>query len=154
MDFIHNFSKTFDFAEPQPSHFMDWIRMADDDNIVLNNNYEEDCKDLCEYSCLFMSMLLCRESLEGEMYIVRGKFDCYGHYWMVYELDGKEYYLDLTLLQFYKGAPKLAITLAKDDLHFYNKIEMKLPIMDYVQKNMAFSCHADPTIIYDDNFVF
>lgn len=142
---IEFLDKKFDF-DINPEHFIQWLEKEDED---ITGNYNLDVMHMCEYACLYISMLLYNEKLKGDMIIHYGKFGAYDHYWIGYEYEGKEYYIDLTLKQFLDTAPKLAICEAHNErmVRSYSYIEdgyKKLSIKDYVDSKEAFKFYTNP----------
>lgn len=137
--------KEFDF-EINPDHFHRWlIENMDKDKIVLSGDYTMDVGNACEYSCLYIAMMNYGRKLKGQLLIHCGNFGFWGHYWMGYRIDGVEYYIDLTLQQFIKTAPKLAVSKAFLHKNGYNKISIGgEAISTYIKRQKAFRYYINP----------
>jgi len=136
--------------ELDPDHFIRWLKAESDNDQYLDpplgESYAFDVGSMCEYSCLYVAMLLSDVKLKGELRIVGGNFGFWGHYWLRYTLGGLTYIIDLTLQQFVKDAPKLAISVEKTNQHSYNNeydLEGVL-IDDYVNDKRAFDFYVNP----------
>lgn len=133
-----------------PDHFIRWLKAESDNDQYLDpplgESYAFDVANMCEYSCLYVAMLLNDVKLKGELRIVGGKFGFWEHYWLRYTLGDLTYIIDLTLQQFVKNAPKLAICIEHINEHSYNNkydLEGTL-IADYVKDNRAFDFYVNP----------
>ena len=47
-----------------PNHFMKWLKLEEQDVI---GDYKTDCSSMCEYSCLYVSMILNETKLKGNL---------------------------------------------------------------------------------------
>lgn len=138
--------------EINPDHFMRWLEMEFKDEPLMGD-YQTDCASMCEYACLFVGMLLHEKELKGEMEIMYGKFGFWEHYWLRYTLDGEAYFLDLTLKQFVKDAPKFSVVKAvnKRVNGCYSYIDDEddegIPIKQYVEDKDAFAFYNNPNYL-------
>jgi hypothetical protein len=132
----------FDF-EISPDHFIEWLKKEGEDII---GDYKTDVSSMCEYSCLYIAMMLSDCKLAGDMKIYYGKFGFWEHYWIGYLYNGEEYFIDLTLQQFNPGAPKLAISKAynRRESGSYSSLSDGEPIKDYLDRQMAFMFYTNP----------
>lgn len=146
-------NKTFDFTI-SPTKFIDWLRIEDECFEELE--YSKMVASMCEFSCLYISMLLYDKDLKGQMYVCSAQFGFWEHFWIAYEVDNKEYIIDLTLQQFIKDSPQLAISIKKDDeLGYAHKYLDKTPIKEYVDSRKAFEFYTNPyTLKPKDKFDF
>lgn len=141
----------FDFYI-DPNHFMEWLKLEGEDVI---GNYEIDCCAMCEYACLYISMMLHNKKLCGDMKIYYGKFGTMlEHYWIGYAIDGEEYFIDLTLKQFVSDAPKLAIVKAENERisGSYSSLSEGEPIKEYIKRQRAFMFYANPITMTKSDF--
>lgn len=135
--------------EIDPDHFINWLKAEGENDKYLDvphGSYSYMVGNMCEYSCLYVAMLLHGKKLKGDLRIVCGNFGFWEHYWLKYTLDGETYYLDLTLQQFLPEAPKFSISRAIDDRAGYNA-EFDTDgetIEDYVERKMAFDFYTNP----------
>jgi len=135
----------FDFTL-DPDHFMSWLALQDDIE-KQTGNYQVDCCSMCEYSILYISMLLHDRELAGELEIMYGNFGFWEHYWVRYNYKGEQYYIDLTLQQFDPTAPRLAISKATNNkvAGEYNHYVVDGELMvDYIERQRAFMFYPDP----------
>ena len=134
--------KQFDF-EVSPNKFIEWLKA---DKIEIVGNYAIDCGSMCEYACLYIGMLLYGKKLKGEMVVYYGNFGFWEHYWIGYKVEEKEYFIDLTLCQFVKNAPKLAITNYTNERvsGCYSFLSDGEPIKDYIKRQRAFMFYTNP----------
>jgi hypothetical protein len=104
-----------------PTEFLSWLEKACEHN---GGEYAQAVSSNCEYSCLWICGKLKDKLLQGDMQVCYGKFGFWEHYWISYTYKGREYFLDLTLAQFMKDAPRFAVTLAENsqDDTTYNDI--------------------------------
>ena len=65
---------------------------------------------MCEYGVLYVAMLLYDQKLKGDLIYYYGKFGAWEHFCLGYNWKNKDYFIDLTLSQFSKDYPRLAIT--------------------------------------------
>lgn len=136
----------FDF-DISPDHFIKWLELEGEE---IEGDYKFDVGAMCEYSCLFIAMMLHDKELEGEMKIYYGKFGFFEHYWVGYTFRGEEYFIDLTLMQFVDDAPKLSITKAENKRVSggYSYIDdgdvAYETIHDYIKRQRAFMFYTNP----------
>jgi hypothetical protein len=148
-----------EFIEPKldfelnPDHFIKWIKAESKNNDFLDaptgESYAYDVSSMCEYSCLYISMLLSGVDLKGELRLISGNYGFWEHYWMEYTLDDIVYYIDLTLQQFDPTSPKLAISIRKDVPSGYNR-EFDVDgtsIEEYLEDKRAFKFYVDPKYV-------
>lgn len=108
------------YCEPEldftlsPDKFIDWLEEVDDEPIT--GNYAMDVCTMCEYACLWICRQVWEKKLSGELYVCDGYYNMSEHYWMSYKIDDKEYFIDLTLAQFKRDAPKLSIVEANKSI--------------------------------------
>jgi hypothetical protein len=124
-----------------PDHFIEWLKTEDDD---INDCYAYNVSKNCEFSCLYIAMLLSGKKLQSEPLIYYGGFGFWEHYWVGYTFNGVEYFIDLTLQQFMKTAPKVAISIAQNDDTGYHWLSEGEPISKYLQRQRAFEFYTDP----------
>lgn len=134
--------KKFDFRI-SPRRFMKWLKAEGEE---VTGNYIADCGSMCEYACLYVSMLLHEKKLKGKLVIYYGKFGFWEHYWLGYTIDGEEYFIDLTLKQFISNAPKLAVTKAVNErvAGSYSYLSEGTPIAEYIEEKEAFRFYINP----------
>lgn len=132
--------KKFDFVI-SPSKFIKWLRTVDED--FKEGSYSEMVGSMCEFSCLYISMLLFNKELKGQMYVCFGYFGRWEHYWIEYDFEGKTYLIDLTLQQFYKS-PKLAISLKAKHENAYCDDCSRKPLRMYCEQVKAFDFYTNP----------
>ena len=129
-----------------PDHFIRWLEMQNDDENT--GHYAINCNGMCEYSCLFISMLLHKKKLKGKLEIVYGKFGFWEHWWMQYTLKGEKYFIDLTLQQFIPDAPKLSVLKAVNKrvsgCYSYLDYGDHLKPKDYLEEKQALIYYDDP----------
>ena len=137
----------FDF-EIDPDHFIQWLGVEFGD---ISGNYAYDVTSMCEYSVLYMGMMLYGKKLKNIPKIYYGKFGIpnlghWEHYWLGYMWEEKEYFIDLTLKQFLKDAPKLAISEALNDRStgHYSYLSIGSDINKYVKRQKAFKYYTNP----------
>ena len=125
--------------------FLGWLSF-EDKYYEEENSYAKKVSSMCEYSCLFVAMFLYKKKLKGDLRIIYGKYGFWEHYWLKYTLNGKAYYLDLTLQQFIPESPKFAISQAKQNAYGYNSNYENEgeTIKDYVERKRAFQFYEDP----------
>jgi len=145
-----------DFIEPKldfdldPDHFIKWLKAEASQDIYLDaplgKSYAYDVSSMCEYSCLYIAMLLHEKELKGELRIISGKYGFWEHYWMQYRLEDVTYYIDLTLQQFDETAPKLAISIKEDIPSGYNRMfDIEgTSINGYLEDKEAFMFYVNP----------
>lgn len=138
---IKYLNKNFDF-NISSEHFIEWLKAEEQE---ITGKYEIDVSSMCEYSCLYISMLLYDRKLKGEMFVYSGSFGFWGHYWIGYKYENEDYFIDLTLKQFIKESPELAISKStnnKKTYHYYP--EGIIPIRDYVDEKRGFDFYTNP----------
>lgn len=127
-----------------PQHFMDWLEL---ENQEVWGDYRTDCASMCEYSCLYVSMLLHKKKLKGELKIISGSFGFWEHYWLQYTYKGVQYFIDLTLQQFVKDSPKCAISLGTPEVDNGYRNFYYIEVEEYLQNKRAFEFYTNPHII-------
>jgi hypothetical protein len=139
---IEFLDKKFDF-EINPDHFIEWLKKEEQE---VTGDYKIDVSTMCEYSCLYVGMMLHDTTLQGEMKIHYGKFGFWEHYWLGYTFEGQEYFIDLTLRQFNQNAPKLAISKAINErvAGCYSSLSEGTSIEEYIQSKRAFEFYTNP----------
>ena len=139
---IEFLDQKFDF-EISPDHFIEWLKKEGEEII---GDYKIDVGTMCEYSCLYIAMLLSNKQLKGDMKIYYGKFGFWEHFWIGYNYNNQEYYIDLTLQQFISNAPKLAITKAHNERvsGSYSYLSEGESIKVYLERQNAFIYHVNP----------
>lgn len=132
----------FDF-DLSPDHFIEWLK-AEGETII--DDYKIDVGSMCEYSCLYVSMMLAGKKLQGDLKIYYGKFGFWEHYWLGYIFNGEEYFIDLTLQQFNPNAPKIAISKAMNERvgGSYSSLSEGEPIKEYMERQKAFMFYTNP----------
>ena len=140
MEFI---TPDLDF-ELDPDHFMQWLKM---ENQEVFGDYKSDCSGMCEYSCLYISMLLSETKLKGDLKIIAGNMGFWEHYWMSYTLDGIEYFIDLTLQQFVSDSPKCSITLGGDEVDNGYRNFFYMDVKEYLEEKSAYAYYVNPNEI-------
>jgi hypothetical protein len=135
----------FDF-EISPEHFIEWLK-AEGEEVI--GDYKIDVTAMCEYSCLYIAMMLSEHKLKGDMKIYYGKFGFWEHYWIGYTYNDQEYFIDLTLQQFNPNAPKFAISKAINERvsGSYSSLSDGMPIKEYLEDIRAFMFYIDPRTI-------
>jgi hypothetical protein len=109
-----------------PDAFLkDMVKRGELDEIT--ENYSRDCFMMCENSVAWaLLQLRAHPEYACKILIQIGSFFRAGvnvrgeHYWLLLKTPGKDYYIDLTLAQFIKGAPRLAVIDAVDSEGSYN----------------------------------
>lgn len=139
---IEFLDQKFDF-EISPDHFIKWLKEEGEE---VTGDYKIDVGTMCEYSCLYIAMLLSDRQLDGDMKVYYGKFGFWEHFWIGYKYKNQEYYIDLTLQQFISDAPKLAITKAHNERvsGSYSYLSEGELIKDYLERQNAFLYHVNP----------
>src|ERR1044071_6101431 len=84
--------KRFDFTI-NPDHFIEWLKAEGE---TITGKYGYDVSSMCEYACLYVSMMFYKRKLKGELKVYYGRFGFFEHYWIGYEVNGEEYFIDLT----------------------------------------------------------
>lgn len=145
-----------EFIQPEldikldPDHFMRWLIEEGDCDVDESRDYAYNVGSMCEYSCLYAAMMLHEVDMEGELRIMCGDFGFWEHYWLVYILDDKVYFLDLTMQQFVADAPKFAVSEESENSRGYNRkyddlnIDDGTCIHEYLERKMAFDFYTDP----------
>ncbi len=126
-DCLHTKPEPLSYVKPNldiflcPTEFLSWLKKA---GVDCEGEYPEAVNSNCEYSCLWICGKLKEKSLKGDMKVCYGKFGFWEHYWISYTYEGREYFLDLTLAQFRKDAPRFAVTFAENSqgITTYNDI--------------------------------
>lgn len=125
-DAMYSTPKDLTFVKPKgfdiflcPAELVSWLEKAGELNeSEVKGEYSEAVNSMCEYSCLWVCGKLKEKyqngKLKGELYVCYGKFGFWEHYWIGYKLNGVEYFLDLTLAQFRKDAPRFSVVVGKD----------------------------------------
>ena len=138
----------FDF-KLDPDHFIRWLNEEHVDYEYKEGDYAFNVGNECEFSCLYISMLLYGKELESEPIIYSGNFGFWDHFWIGYNWKGQEYFIDLTLKQFVPTSPKLAISKSINEettYKWYEDIEMET-ISEYVERQHAFDFYVDPRLV-------
>ena len=132
----------FDF-DISPNHFIAWL-IAEGEHIT--GDYRIDVVSMCEYACLYITMMLSDKELEGDMKVYYGEFNFMGHFWIGYLYKGQEYFIDLTLKQFKSNAPKLAISKYMNEKirGSYSFSCDGQPIKEYLKETDAFKFYTNP----------
>jgi hypothetical protein len=130
--------------ELNPDHFIEWLKM---ENQEVVGDYETDCAGMCEYSCLYISMLLSETKLKGKLKIIAGNFGFWEHYWMSYTLNEVEYFIDLTLQQFVPDSPKCSISLSEGEVDNGYRNFFYMDVKEYLEEKKAFSYYMNPNDI-------
>lgn len=135
-------NQRFDF-NISPNHFIEWLKLEGE---KVTGDYKMDVSSMCEYSCLYICMMLHDKPLIGDMRVYCGQFGFWGHWWIGYKVNGCEYFIDLTLQQFNPLAPKLAITKAMNERVSggYSYLSDGVTMNDYIEENRAFMFYANP----------
>ena len=149
--------KEVEFTSPKldftldPDHFVRWLceehgSDPHSDFDYVEGDYRHNVGNECEFSCLYIAMLLHGKELDSEPVIYCGNFGFWEHYWIGYTYKGIEYFIDLTLMQFLENAPKLAISFpvnADDGYNWLKDIEPQ-PISEYLEEKRAFQFYKNP----------
>ena len=130
--------------ELDPEHFLNWLKKENSEDFEDDKDYSFNVASMCEYSCLYVAMMLHKKQLKGDLKIMCGNFGFWEHYWLKYTLNGVSYYLDLTLQQFIREAPKFSITIANEDPTGYNTVCDGESIKDYINGKMGFEFYVNP----------
>ena len=130
--------------ELNPDHFMEWLKLENEEVI---GDYKTDCSGMCEYSCLYTSMLLSETKLKGNLRIICGNFGFWEHYWMSYTLNGKEYFIDLTLQQFVPESPQCSISLSEGEVDNGYRNFFYMDVNEYLEDKEAFTYYTNPNDI-------
>ena len=146
LDLLFTSPTKLDFINPKldfeinPAKFMEWLKEEDEE---VTGDYRMDCASMCEYGSLYILMLLSKKKLKGVLKIVSGNFGFWDHYWISYTYKGVEYFIDLTLKQFMDDAPKLAISLAKENPTGYSNVYY-MSMKEYLDEKRAFEFYVNP----------
>lgn len=135
-----------------PDHFMEWLNVENEEEII--GDYCFDCTNMCEYSCLYASMMLYNANLKGALRVCAGSFQNWVHFWLIYEVDDKKYFIDLTLKQFIPTAPKLSIIEMENEYegyHFYDDGTPLPTIQEYAKAVKAFEFYTNPHTMKPSN---
>jgi len=92
-------------------------------------------------------MILFNMKLQSTPTIYFGNFGFWEHFWIGYFWKGQEYFIDLTLVQFLKTAPKLAVSKAINELDGYSHNYPPESIFDYIKRKRAFEHYINPKSI-------
>lgn len=140
LEYIEN---TLDL-EISTSNFIEWLTLEND---YMTGVYKEDVSSMCEYSCLYLSMLFHGKNLDGDLKIYYGEYGFWEHFWMGYNYKGNIYFIDLTLMQFEDDAPKLSITKldenGKNGSYEWDD-EYIIDVDEYVKSKDAFEFYVNP----------
>lgn len=131
----------FDF-KINPDHFIEWLKLEDDE--ISGENYSHDVSSMCEYGCLYIAMMLNGQKLQNEPLIYYGKFGFFEHFWIGYVFNREEYFIDLTLQQFRKDAPKFSVIKALNEKGSYTFLSDGYPINEYLKDKEAFRFYTNP----------
>jgi len=124
-----------------PEHFIEWLKTEDDD---IHGDYGKDVSTMCKFGCLYIGMLLYNSVLDSELMLHKGTYGIFEHYWIGYRYNGNYYYIDLTLKQFDKSSPKLAIINASENIFGgYQSLE-SLPLKEWVSEKKGFEFYTNP----------
>lgn len=120
-----------------PDHFIQWakLELQEEGPELFTGEYDQDVDGLCGYFCIYLGMLLRNKDLKGQMFAIDGHFGRMAHKWILYVLDGKSYYIDLTLQQFDLWAPKVAVCEFVHDIHCgynYSQLRQRIPISRFI----------------------
>jgi hypothetical protein len=129
------------------NNFLAWLEAEKrDTDFDADKDYAHNVGSMCEFSCLYISMLFRDTELKGDLKVVYGQYGWWEHYWMSYTFEGVEYFLDLTLQQFVKESPKFSISLAKQNAHGYNFDEEyeHQDFREYLEDKRGFMFYANP----------
>lgn len=129
--------------ELSPEHFIKWLEL---EGMDITGDYGFDVCSMCEYACLYIGMMFYKKKLKGELKIYYGKLGFWEHYWVGYFVNGKEYFIDLTLKQFIKDAPELSISEARNERvpGQYSYLSEGTPLSEYVEGQRAFEFYHNP----------
>jgi hypothetical protein len=103
-----------------PSELLAWLeeKAGEISKEEKRGDYDRAVSSMCEYSCLWVCGKLKERyegaKLKGKLSVYYGKFGFWEHYWIGYEIDGVEYYVDLTLAQFRRESPKLSVMVGEE----------------------------------------
>ncbi len=126
-----------------PDHFLKWLET---DEWTMGHDYASSVSSACEYSCLYIGMLTYNMNLKNPLKIYRGNLGFFEHYWIGCVIDGQEYFIDLTLQQFNRSAPRLAITKAMNEEvpGGYSHSSDGYDLNDYVREKKGFKFYTNP----------
>lgn len=129
-----------------PKHFIKWLK-KEDEYVNKDDTYRNNVGGMCEYSCLYISMLFKDKDIKGNLKIYSGNYGFFDHYWIGYVYNNKEYFIDLTLRQFEKDAPELSI-IQKPEKSIMNSYsweeEYVMNYEDYLNNRKAFEFYTNP----------
>lgn len=132
-----------------PDKFIKWLEIEHPD-LVHAENYAQAVGSMCEYSCLYLAMLFRLTPEEKKFKLIPGNYGFWEHYWMEYTHEGKTYIIDLTLQQFQKDAPKLAIIERKYEENGYRvceEVDYGQTIKGYCEEKRAFMFYSHPKVV-------
>jgi len=134
-----------------PWHFLRWLQEEDKYDTVMDHEVDIDKYSLsvmgeCEFSCLYFAMLYRDRLWKGEEpMVISGNFGFWDHYWISYVYQKIEYFIDLTLQQFIKEAPMVAISYASNLPNGYNYYpKYNISITEYLNNKDALKFYVDP----------
>ncbi len=148
-DLLFSKPKTLKFLRPKldfkinPNHFIKWLKAEGE---TIEGVYHQDVSNMCEYSCLYIAMMLDGVKLQNEPLVYYGQFGFWEHYWIGYTFNKKKYFIDLTLCQFNPLAPKLSITESTNERASgcYSYFSEGTPISQYVKYRKGFDFYTNP----------
>jgi hypothetical protein len=126
-----------------PDRFVSWLHRELPEEIYLDLPYHATVDSMCEYACLYVSMLLRDDPISRDLSIYYGKFGTiYEHYW----LGLGNLFIDLTLQQFDHSAPRLAITTSHNERveGRYSYLSEPTAVHEYLSENRALEFYTDP----------
>lgn len=98
--------------EINPTDFIEWLSSIGEE--IYEDNYGMSVTSMCEYSCLWITKLAYNIAFDpSRLKVCYGSYGFGEHYWIM--LDD-EYFIDLTLMQFRRDSPELAITKKEEAL--------------------------------------
>lgn len=132
----------FDF-QIDPDHFIRWLNAEGEGK---EDTYQRSVAGMCEYSCLYIAMMLHSKKLQSEPVVYYGKFGFWEHFWIGYTFNGQEYFLDFTLQQFVEDAPRFAVIKPINYHNVYNFIDdgEHETISQYLDRQRAFMFYRNP----------
>jgi hypothetical protein len=85
----------------------------------ITGNYSQDISSMCEYFVYWAAHQLIDKKLDGKLFVAEGYFGFADHNWLYYSVKDKDktskkLFIDFTLAQFIKDAPKFAIVDSKE----------------------------------------
>jgi hypothetical protein len=134
-------TKKYNIKFYQPKDFLIFLDKINPDKFIedmlkleeldyISGNYTEDCFHLCRNAVAWIYKQLSDEYYIDQFKIIEGYFDHKDHCWM----QVGDYILDLTLAQFVKNAPKIAITKASNKL--YNSCEVYEDVKEWLRTQL------------------